>query len=346
MISDRLEHVRWPARGPEHRPERLVVGPDLIVDRLRASHVHRAFGYSADGIHERMRSLRRAGEDPAVVQARKEENGVLMVVGHAKYTRGVGAVVNTQGPGWHTCSTDFTTRGSTSSRPSPSSDSSRPPRSASGTWLPSTSRPVSLPTNREWSGQSVPHRTRDPLAVRGGAPHDVQVDPAYGEPRTSTPSSPPHRNGTRREASPPTATHGGRGRAQRRRARDPKTTFVRLSSGPIGTSATSLARRLRKPSPRRWRRLRVIPALAAELLGRSVATQMHLAVSEEVGAGQILHTHVAGVAALDFECVLLRLIHDTVERESSIGSHRAGGHRLGGFPSCPVGSCSYSAFYR
>src|SRR5215210_1145743 len=46
-----------------------------------------------------MGALRRAGGDPAFVQARHEENAALMAVGHAKYTGEVGVVTSTQGPG-------------------------------------------------------------------------------------------------------------------------------------------------------------------------------------------------------------------------------------------------------
>ncbi|WP_019145434.1 thiamine pyrophosphate-requiring protein [Aeromicrobium massiliense] len=76
---------------------RLVA--DLVVERLLAWDVHRVFGYSGDGINGLMGALRRAGGDPAFVQARHEENAALMAVGHAKYTDGVGVVVSTQGPG-------------------------------------------------------------------------------------------------------------------------------------------------------------------------------------------------------------------------------------------------------
>jgi pyruvate dehydrogenase (quinone) len=76
---------------------RLVA--DLVVDRLRAWGVPRVFGYSGDGINGLMGALRRAGGDPAFVQARHEENAALMAVGHAKYTGGVGVVTSTQGPG-------------------------------------------------------------------------------------------------------------------------------------------------------------------------------------------------------------------------------------------------------
>ena len=77
--------------------DRLVA--DLVVERLRAWGVPRVFGYSGDGINGLMGALRRAGGDPAFVQARHEENAALMAVGHAKYTDGVGVVTSTQGPG-------------------------------------------------------------------------------------------------------------------------------------------------------------------------------------------------------------------------------------------------------
>jgi pyruvate dehydrogenase (quinone) len=77
--------------------KRLVA--DLVVERLRSWGVERVFGYSGDGINPVMGALRRAGGDPALVQARHEENAALMAVGHAKYTGGVGVVMSTQGPG-------------------------------------------------------------------------------------------------------------------------------------------------------------------------------------------------------------------------------------------------------
>ncbi|MFS0887111.1 thiamine pyrophosphate-requiring protein [Aeromicrobium sp. 179-A 4D2 NHS] len=83
--------------GTQDHDELLVA--DLVVERLRAWGVPRVFGYSGDGINGLMGALRRAGGDPAFVQARHEENAALMAVGHAKYTGGVGVVVSTQGPG-------------------------------------------------------------------------------------------------------------------------------------------------------------------------------------------------------------------------------------------------------
>jgi pyruvate dehydrogenase (quinone) len=78
-------------------PQRLVA--DLVVERLRAWGVPRVFGYSGDGINPVLGALRRAGGDPAFVQARHEEAAAFMAVGHAKYTGGVGVVMSTQGPG-------------------------------------------------------------------------------------------------------------------------------------------------------------------------------------------------------------------------------------------------------
>ena len=81
----------------EHRGERTV--SDVVVERLRAWGVPRVFGYSGDGINGVLGALRRAGGDPAFVQARHEEAAAFMAVGHAKYTGSVGVVLATQGPG-------------------------------------------------------------------------------------------------------------------------------------------------------------------------------------------------------------------------------------------------------
>ena len=76
--------------------ERTVA--DLLVERLSAWGVERVFGYSGDGIDPVMGALRRAGK-PAFVQARHEEAAAFMAVGHAKYERGPGVCLSTQGPG-------------------------------------------------------------------------------------------------------------------------------------------------------------------------------------------------------------------------------------------------------
>ena len=72
---------------------------DVVVERLRAWGVPRVFGYSGDGNNGILGALRRAGGDPAFIQARHEETAAFMAVGHAKYTGGVGVVLVTQGPG-------------------------------------------------------------------------------------------------------------------------------------------------------------------------------------------------------------------------------------------------------
>jgi pyruvate dehydrogenase (quinone) len=61
--------------------------------------VDRVFGYPGDGINTVLGAIRRAGNSPAFVQARHEENAALMAVGHAKYTGDIGVVLATQGPG-------------------------------------------------------------------------------------------------------------------------------------------------------------------------------------------------------------------------------------------------------
>jgi pyruvate dehydrogenase (quinone) len=77
--------------------QRLVA--DVVVERLRAWGVQRIFGYSGDGVNTVLGALRRAGDEPAFVQARHEENAALMAVGHAKYTGSIGVALATQGPG-------------------------------------------------------------------------------------------------------------------------------------------------------------------------------------------------------------------------------------------------------
>jgi pyruvate dehydrogenase (quinone) len=77
--------------------QRLVA--DVVVERLRDWGVQRVFGYSGDGVNTVLGALRRAGDEPAFVQARHEENAALMAVGHAKYTGSIGVALATQGPG-------------------------------------------------------------------------------------------------------------------------------------------------------------------------------------------------------------------------------------------------------
>jgi pyruvate dehydrogenase (quinone) len=78
-------------------PHRIVA--DLVVERLRAWHVPRVFGYSGDGVEGLVQALRQAGGDPAFVPARQELTAGLMATGHAKYLGGVGVCVATHGPG-------------------------------------------------------------------------------------------------------------------------------------------------------------------------------------------------------------------------------------------------------
>ena len=77
--------------------EKLV--SDVVVERLTVWGVERVFGYSGDGINGVVEALNRAGNKPAFVQARHEENAAFMAVGHAKFTGRVGVVLATQGPG-------------------------------------------------------------------------------------------------------------------------------------------------------------------------------------------------------------------------------------------------------
>ncbi|HYN93964.1 MAG TPA: thiamine pyrophosphate-requiring protein [Pilimelia sp.] len=77
--------------------QRLVA--DVVVERMRAWGVPRVFGYPGDGINGVLGALRRAGGEPAFVQARHEETAAFMATAHAKYTGGVGVCLATQGPG-------------------------------------------------------------------------------------------------------------------------------------------------------------------------------------------------------------------------------------------------------
>jgi pyruvate dehydrogenase (quinone) len=78
-------------------PVRLVA--DLMVERLRAWHVPRVFGYPGDGVAGIVAALARAGGDPAFVRVRHEEAAGFMATGHAKYTGGVGVCLANHGPG-------------------------------------------------------------------------------------------------------------------------------------------------------------------------------------------------------------------------------------------------------
>ncbi|MCX5064701.1 thiamine pyrophosphate-binding protein [Micromonospora lupini] len=71
---------------------------DLVVERLRAWRVPRAFGYPGAAIAPLVEALDRSGGDPAFVPARHEETASFMATGHAKFTGGIGVCLATQGP--------------------------------------------------------------------------------------------------------------------------------------------------------------------------------------------------------------------------------------------------------
>ncbi|MFC4018717.1 thiamine pyrophosphate-binding protein [Micromonospora sp. GCM10011542] len=74
------------------------IGADVVVDRLRAWRVPRAFGYPGEAIAPLVEALDRAGGDPAFIPARHEETASFMATGHAKFTGGIGVCLATQGP--------------------------------------------------------------------------------------------------------------------------------------------------------------------------------------------------------------------------------------------------------
>ncbi|MFJ8688824.1 thiamine pyrophosphate-binding protein [Micromonospora wenchangensis] len=70
----------------------------LVVDRLRAWRVPRAFGCPGEAIAPVVGALDAAGGDPEFVPARHEESAAFMATGHAKFTGGIGVCLATQGP--------------------------------------------------------------------------------------------------------------------------------------------------------------------------------------------------------------------------------------------------------
>ncbi|MEU8025103.1 MULTISPECIES: thiamine pyrophosphate-binding protein [Micromonospora] len=76
--------------------ERTVA--DLVVERLRAWRVPRAFGCPGAAVAPLVAALDRAGGDPAFVPARHEETASFMASGHAKFTGEIGVCLATQGP--------------------------------------------------------------------------------------------------------------------------------------------------------------------------------------------------------------------------------------------------------
>ncbi|QGN48954.1 thiamine pyrophosphate-binding protein [Micromonospora sp. WMMD558] len=71
---------------------------DLVVERLRAWRVPRAFGYPGAAIAPVVEALDASGGDPAFVPARHEETASFMATGHAKFTGGIGVCLATHGP--------------------------------------------------------------------------------------------------------------------------------------------------------------------------------------------------------------------------------------------------------
>jgi pyruvate dehydrogenase (quinone) len=177
---------------------RLVA--DLVVERLRAWGVPRVFGYSGDGINGLMGALRRAGGDPAFVQARHEENAALMAVGHAKYTSGVGVVTSTQGPGAvHLLNGLYDAK--LDHQPVVAIVGQQPTTALGAEYqqeidLPALFKDVAAQYSQavlapEQAGMVLDRAFRTALATRSPCvvvlPHDVQVEPA--------PTQPPHEHG-------------------------------------------------------------------------------------------------------------------------------------------------------
>ncbi|MFE9959902.1 thiamine pyrophosphate-binding protein [Micromonospora sp. NPDC005299] len=71
---------------------------DLVVERLRAWRVPRAFGYPGAAIAPLVNALDEAGGDPEFIPARHEETAAFMATGHAKFTGEIGVCLATQGP--------------------------------------------------------------------------------------------------------------------------------------------------------------------------------------------------------------------------------------------------------
>lgn len=71
---------------------------DVVVERLRAWRVPRAFGYPGEAIAPVVAALDRSGGDPAFVPARHQETAAFMATGHARYTGGIGVCLAAQGP--------------------------------------------------------------------------------------------------------------------------------------------------------------------------------------------------------------------------------------------------------
>ncbi|MFI6244225.1 thiamine pyrophosphate-binding protein [Micromonospora sp. NPDC050795] len=71
---------------------------DVLVERLLAWRVPRAFGYPGEAIAPLVEALDHTGGEPAFIPARHEETASFMATGHAKFTGGIGVCLATQGP--------------------------------------------------------------------------------------------------------------------------------------------------------------------------------------------------------------------------------------------------------
>jgi pyruvate dehydrogenase (quinone) len=70
-----------------------------MVGRLREWGVERIYGYPGDGINGILGALRRAGNQPELIQVRHEEMAAFMACAHAKWTGRPGVCLATSGPG-------------------------------------------------------------------------------------------------------------------------------------------------------------------------------------------------------------------------------------------------------
>ncbi len=72
---------------------------DFLVRRLTDWGVRRLYGYAGDGINGILGAIRRAGNRPEFLPVAHEELAALMACADAKFGRGVGVCLATQGPG-------------------------------------------------------------------------------------------------------------------------------------------------------------------------------------------------------------------------------------------------------
>ena len=135
----------------------MTVG-DFIIERLHAWGVRKIFGYPGDGINGVFGAMNRAPEKIQFIQSRHEEMAAFMASAYAKFTGELGVCIATSGPGARISSPDFTTRGWTISRSSPSPASRRAPRSAPITSRKSISSACSRMSPAPMSNRPAPPR--------------------------------------------------------------------------------------------------------------------------------------------------------------------------------------------